>query len=345
VWLLARARGPRWAWAGVAVGLALVAKYSAALLAPALFMLVAWDHELRRELRTPWPWVGAAIAVAIFAPTLLWDAQRGFPSIGFQLAHGFRQGATLRSFAEFVGAQLGSAGPVLLVAGVAALLRRRDSAWKRVAAAALLPLAVPIYSALRGPPEVNWTVHAFPSLAAAAGAWLAGRRSARPLVAGSVALGAVAAIGLAWIQRDPRFAGNSAHDRFTGWREFAARMRAGAEAACREGGLACDLDHPFVFPANYRYAGEIAFYGGWRRLGPGIGRRSQLDVWDDGPRPGEPVVVVSDSDATLRHFASRARATQATSQHAFEVRGGNGAVIRRGSVAVFTGFAGESLRD
>jgi hypothetical protein len=345
VWLLARARGRRWVWAGVAVGLALLAKYSAALLAPALLLLVLWDGELRRELRTPWPWLGAAVAVAIFLPTLLWDGRRGFPSIGFQLAHGFREGATLRSFAEFVGGQLGGAGPVLLVAGLAGLLRPRGSAWRRVAAATLVPLAVTLYSAMRGEAEVNWTVHAFPSLAAAAGAWLAGRRAGRPLVAVSVALGAVAALALAWVQRDSRFAGDSVHDRFTGWHAFAAEARAGAAAACAEAGLACDLDDPFVYAANYRIAGQIAYYGGWSRLGRGIGRRSQLDLWDEAPRPGEPVVVVADSPETLDDFRARARATQVGAERPFEVRGANGKLVRRGRVAVFTGFAGVHFRD
>src|SRR6266545_3389171 len=89
LWLLARARGGRWLVAGAAVGVALLAKYTAALLAPALLLLVAWDGELRRELRTPWPWLGAAVAVALFAPCLLWNARHDWISIRFQLGHGF----------------------------------------------------------------------------------------------------------------------------------------------------------------------------------------------------------------------------------------------------------------
>jgi dolichol-phosphate mannosyltransferase len=47
-WLVARARGRGWITAGVAVGLALLSKYTAALLAPALLLLVVLDRELRR---------------------------------------------------------------------------------------------------------------------------------------------------------------------------------------------------------------------------------------------------------------------------------------------------------
>src|SRR5207244_3678145 len=61
-WLILRAKGRRWLWAGVAVGAALLAKYSAALLAPALFAMVVLDPAFRAELRTGWPWAGGAVA-------------------------------------------------------------------------------------------------------------------------------------------------------------------------------------------------------------------------------------------------------------------------------------------
>src|SRR5512137_392085 len=110
-WLLARARGRRWLWAGVAVGLALLSKHTAALLAPALLLLVAWDRELRRELATPWPWAGGAVAVAVFLPNLWWNATHGWVTIAFQLRHGFGGTPGWRSFLEYLGGQLGGPGP------------------------------------------------------------------------------------------------------------------------------------------------------------------------------------------------------------------------------------------
>jgi hypothetical protein len=130
------------------------------------------------------------------------------------------------------------------------------------------------------------------------------------------------------------------YDRFHGWREFAARMHEAAAAGCGEAGLRCDLHDPFVFPANYRYAGQIAFYGGWQRLGRGIGRASQLDLWDEQPRQGEPVLVVADSPETFADFRARARADERAPPRSFDIRGANGKLIRRGLVAPFTGFAG-----
>jgi len=244
-WLLARARGRRWLWAGVAVGLALLSKHTAALLAPALLLLVAWDRELRRELATPWPWAGAAVAVAVFLPNLWWNATHGWVTIAFQLRHGFGGTPSWRTFLEYVGGQLGGPGPVLLPLATWFLVRAsrssadagtpgaagrpeagaaaarppsgpvpradpsaRVSAARRVAVATLFPFAVTTLSALRGPVEANWAAFAYPGLAGAAGAALSALRPglARGLLAGSVALGVAAASVFAYEVRHPTFA-------------------------------------------------------------------------------------------------------------------------------------------
>jgi hypothetical protein len=315
LWLIARARGRRWIAAGVAVGIALLSKYTAALLAPALLVLVLWDRELRAELATPWPWLGAAVAVAIFGPCLAWNARHGWISIRFQLLHGFSGVATSRTVAEYFAGQVAGAGPVALAVGVVALSRARTAAWKRVAAAALLPLAVTTFSALRGKVEANWPALAYPALAAAAGAALAGwrcpsapaghqrrggvdgeraggsRRAAELLAWGSLALTVAVLVVFAAEQRAPRLlAGTPAVERFHGWRALGEAARRAAEARCPE--VACDARDPFVLPGSYQYAGELAFYGGFRRLGPAAERVSQLDVWDERPRPGEGILFL-----------------------------------------------------
>jgi 4-amino-4-deoxy-L-arabinose transferase-like glycosyltransferase len=293
LWLLARARGRRWAWAGLAVGLALLAKYTAALLAPALILVLFWDGELRRELRTPWPWVGALVAVALFAPCLLWNARHDWISIRFQLGHGFARNATLRSFVEYLGGQIAGLGPVPLLLGVPFLARARTSAEKRVAAGALLPLAVTTWSAMRGKVEANWPSMAYPALCAAAAVWLAHARPAvaRSLVGISAAL-AVACLAVFGVeQRHPRLlAGTEAIARFHGWRAMAAEARTVTRSACARAG--CDPDQPFLVCANYQYASELAYYGGFRRLGPAVERASQFDLWDERPAPSEPLLFV-----------------------------------------------------
>ncbi|MFL5263401.1 MAG: glycosyltransferase family 39 protein [Anaeromyxobacteraceae bacterium] len=343
LWLLARAQGRRWVLAGVAVGVALLAKYSAALLAPALLLLVAWDAELRRELRTPWPWLGGAVAVAIFAPCLLWNARHDWVSLRFQLGHGFAANATLRSLAEYVVGQLAGAGPVALVAGGAFLFGARSSAAKRVAAGVLLPLAVTTYSAFRGRVEANWPALVYPALAAAAGAALArspAPRRARALALGSLALTALLLAGFAIELRHPRLlAGTLAVERFHGWRDAAAEVRALTVRGCAEVG--CDAKDPFTFAVSYQVASELAFYGGFRRLGPASERRSQLDLWDERPAPGEAFLFVGSADGVPDAFRREHDASGEGAAGRFTVRFG-GAPLRSLSVTPFAHFAGRA---
>jgi hypothetical protein len=342
--LLARARGPRWLGAGVAVGIALLAKYTAALLAPALLLLLVWDGELRREAATPWPWLGAAAALALFTPCLLWNAQHDWISLRFQLGHGFASNATPRTFAEYVVGQIVFAGPVALGLGVAFLSRAQDSAGQRVAAATLLPLAITTYAALRGKVEANWPALVYPALAAAAGAALARLRSralARGLSVASALASALLLVAFAIEQRHPRFlAGTPAVERFHGWRATARAVREMAVRACEDAG--CDPARPFLFAGSYQYAAELAYYGGFRALGPTVDRRSQLDVWDARPTAGGPFLFAG-SDGVPDSFRAAYRVYGEGPTERFPVRYG-GEVVRTVTVTPFSLFAGDAPR-
>lgn len=341
---LVRARGKRWLAAGAAVGLALLSKYTAALLAPALLVLVLWDRDLRGQLRTAWPWLGAAVAVALFAPTLLWNFQHDFVSIRFQLHHGFGRGASVASFLQYLGGQLLGPGPLVLPLGVALLVRTRQPAEKRLAAATLLPLLVTTYSALRGPVEANWPSLVYPGLCAAAGVMLARLRPAAGtwLAGVSVALGLVLLAGFALEERNPRLIppGSPAITRIRGWKEFAERARELAPQACASMGdpAGCDAAGPWVVPSSYQVAGMLAFYTGWTRLAPAQERPSQLDVWNDWPAPGSAFLLVSEygPDAnTYRQYPAEGEGPTLRHQVRFK-----GAVLRNLAVTPFARFLG-----
>jgi 4-amino-4-deoxy-L-arabinose transferase-like glycosyltransferase len=88
---LAALKGARWRWlsAGVGVGLAVLAKYTAVLLFP--IALVAIVKTRPSALRTPWPYLGAVVGACIVLPNVVWNANHQWVSLGFQLAHGFGQ--------------------------------------------------------------------------------------------------------------------------------------------------------------------------------------------------------------------------------------------------------------
>ena len=340
-WLVARARGRGWIWAGVAVGLALLSKYTAALFAPALLLLVFLDRDLRDELRTPWPWLGGAVAILLFLPNLLWNATHDWMAIQFQIRHGLGSQATLRSFLEFAGGLLGGAGAVALPLGIWQLARGRGSFSLRVAAATFLPIAVTAISAFRGPVEANWAALAYPALCGAGAAALVRIRPAwsQALLAFTVGLGLLAAVGFGLEVRNPTLIrpDSEVMRRFRGWPEFARRARAAAESACASIGSpsGCDPANPFVYPATYQEAAELAFYAGWTRFGPAAERPSQLDLWNEHPLPGEAFLTVGAIPPEKRLF----RAEGPGPATSFEVRI-QGEILHGASVEPFRAWEG-----
>ncbi len=74
---LLRSRDGRW-WLGIgaAIGVGLQNKHTVLLLAAGLVVALI-PARLTGWLRTPWPWAGAAVALALWAPNLWWQAAAG----------------------------------------------------------------------------------------------------------------------------------------------------------------------------------------------------------------------------------------------------------------------------
>jgi 4-amino-4-deoxy-L-arabinose transferase-like glycosyltransferase len=104
-----------WLAAGLFAGLALLSKFTFVMLLPAIaaFILVpAWRW---RWLRSPWPWLAALIAVVIFLPVLIWNAEHDWASFRFQFVRAVATHEwSLRTVGEFIGVQFGLVGFVML---------------------------------------------------------------------------------------------------------------------------------------------------------------------------------------------------------------------------------------
>jgi hypothetical protein len=72
-----------WVWFGVLAGFGLENKYSMLIFGTGLVLGLVLTPE-RRLLRSPWLWVGGAIAFLIFLPNLLWNIQHHFPFLELQ---------------------------------------------------------------------------------------------------------------------------------------------------------------------------------------------------------------------------------------------------------------------
>ena len=286
-WCLCRARGPGWLLAGVAWGLALLSKYPAYFLAPGLAVLFVWDRTFRAELRTKWPWLGGAVAVLVFLPNLWWNAQHDFITFTFGVRRAFGGHASLGRLLELAGALLVGAGPLAATMGIVALVRASSAAARRVAVATLVPIGCFAGSAVLRGIEPNWPALLYPGLCAATGAVLS-TMSARwrtRLVVGSVAFGCVLTAVAAAELRHPRLLSPD--------RPPLRRIVAGRDVAAKVHHVVGGATDQFIIPSRYQLAAVLAFYGGWTRFGPSYNRPSQLDIWNERPRPGEPIVVVS----------------------------------------------------
>ncbi len=173
-----------WLGAGIAIGFALLSKYSAILVPAALAVAFVIHPLLRKRLGEPGPWLAAVVAFAVFSPVIWWNLQNEFISFRFQLGHGFGGGAKgsiiSRELALF-GGQLALATPILAVLmGVAlwrslASLRSYDHHREHhsqhllnarlfaIAAVAAMPLVFFAISATRKNVEANWPALAYPA--------------------------------------------------------------------------------------------------------------------------------------------------------------------------------------
>ena len=138
LWALAKAvgeDGPRW-WfaAGAAAGLACLSKYSALFLAPGVILWLAASEPGRKQLTRPWPWICAALALAVFSLNICWNASHHWQTFAKQFGRAAPGRFAPRYLLEFLAGQF-----VLLNPAVAILAA--IGAWRAWKARSQAPLA------------------------------------------------------------------------------------------------------------------------------------------------------------------------------------------------------------
>src|SRR4051812_30773879 len=104
-----------WLAAGLFAGLALLSKFTAIMLLPAVVAFALVPDWRRRWLLSPWPWAATLIAVAVFSPVLIWNVQHDWASFRFQFVRAVAtHELSLRTVGEFFSLQFGLVGFVLL---------------------------------------------------------------------------------------------------------------------------------------------------------------------------------------------------------------------------------------
>jgi hypothetical protein len=109
-----------WLLVGVVIGLGLLNKISMSWLGLGLAVGLVLTAE-RRWLVTPWPWCAAAIALALFAPHIVWQAQHDWATLEFMRNAG-QYKLPSKSPLTFLGEQVLIMNPLVVPFWLAGLL-------------------------------------------------------------------------------------------------------------------------------------------------------------------------------------------------------------------------------
>lgn len=255
--------------AGTLAGLAVLFKLPAVALLPAFLLARRQDW---------WDWAAPGMALLITLPMWIWNAQHGWPTLGFQAEHGLGGegpwGPAILDGLGFIGGQLIWLGPIAGLAGMGWLLRGSRSVWWW---AALIPAVVFGLASLRSHAELNWGLpvwtFALGGLASLTGRWQ------RWLEVGSIlgaGLSLLAVLHLCitplWtLDQDPRH-------RFMEGPILGQSVQAwGIEP---------------VLTSRYQEAALIRFYGQISASTvPNRGRQDQFDLWREASLPQHTLFV------------------------------------------------------
>jgi 4-amino-4-deoxy-L-arabinose transferase-like glycosyltransferase len=291
--LLRTGDGRWWLAIGVVAGVGVANKWLVLLLLLALGVAVLTVGP-RAVLRTWWLPAGAALALLVAAPTLVWQATHDFPLLTVASGISADDGAENRIL--FVPMQLVYLSPVLVpvwLAGIIRPWREPELRWARSLAVAYPVLCV-VLLVIGGKPYYPVPMLL---LLAAAGAEPALRWIRRHRVLGYTA----AAVGLVInlvvslpvlppAALGPVLAMNAEQGEQVGWTEFAETVARGWREI-----PSVDRETAVIFASNYGQTGAIEHYGPERGLPQPFS--GHMSYWDWGPpsdRMSGPVLLVGD---------------------------------------------------
>ena len=119
IWSLVRLAqsgdGRWWLAAGLFAGLSLLSKFTAIMFAPAVAAFLLVPDWRWRWLRSPYPYLAVLVAIVVFSPVLIWNAQHDWASFRFQGVRATTNyGISLRTIGDYIGLQFGLVGFVML---------------------------------------------------------------------------------------------------------------------------------------------------------------------------------------------------------------------------------------
>jgi dolichol-phosphate mannosyltransferase len=251
-----------WWGAGISLGLGLLSKYTIAMLVPAALVFMLLDRDARHWLRHWAPYCAGVIALVLFMPVIIWNAQHEWISFAFQTAHRLAERPRF-SLHKLLLSALALLTPVGFFTIVGAL-RSQESAprgQRFLLWSVLLPFTVYFLFSLQHEVKLDWTgtvwIAALPALASAARGWI---RTAWAVTL--IVLLMVYSIALDYFVLGIPGVGYSEHMEVSpvGWRDLGRQVSALADDVRRRTGT-----EPLVVGMDrYATASELAFYAASR---------------------------------------------------------------------------------
>jgi hypothetical protein len=296
IWLVVRAirlHSPAlWLLGGLVAGTALLNKPLIAFLLLAMFIGIGLAGP-REQLRQPWPWIAALVALAIWSPWLVWQAQHGWPQLHISSSIASGGSASSQPRWALLPFQFLLAGPPLApvwVAGLVGLARGGDLRRHRWLAVVWLVLLV-FFEIAGGKPY--YLCGLLPALFAAGAividGWLMdGGNARRYLLTGAVALSALVSALLALpilpaSDAGPAVAMNSDIGETIGWPEMVHQVAVVFARAPKPAVL---------FTSNYGEAGALDHYGADLGLPAAYSGHNGFAEWGPPPAGQRSIVVV-----------------------------------------------------
>lgn len=260
-------RGAWWLAIGVAFGIGMLSKYTTVFFAVSILAWLLLVPEQRKWLFTPWPWISGVIALLVFSPTLIWNAQHDWASVHYQFRRLVIEEWSLRYLGELILTQIGMATPPIFILGCMGLARMlRGEGGPHPARVLVNAFVWPIalyfaWHTLHGRVEGNWPEPMFVGFVIAAavaaerltwkGAWASvaawSKRLAVPVgLVVAAAIYAQACFGVVPLgSSDP-----TAQNLGAGWKDLAVKLDE----------VRMKLGAPVVLTMNQRLTGWLSFY-------------------------------------------------------------------------------------
>lgn len=330
----------RWYLLGLLCGLAMLSKYTAALLPPQILVTALLSPRGRAALRTPHPYLGVLLALVVFTPVLYWNATHDWASFSFQTRGRAETVHGVQPFliGRYLGLQAVAVGPLLyvgLLATAVLVARRALGGDPRAQLLGLASLPGLLLFTAVSPfhwVKMNWVAPAYLGLfvAAVARAWeLREVRWRRVYGLLAMGTGGVLVLGMYLMPLCPFIPFQEKDNLINGWRDLAAHVQTYRERLGTPGRA------PLIIGWGYKAASELAFYlpGQPETQSDAAVGGSGLayDFWMDRVRGLDTdAIVVSDARQPLRKAETRLRT------HCDEVRALEPVTVYRGPRPVTT---------